>query len=762
MSKSNTIRPEPRRAADELPDRAAVNAAGIHLDLETARLVACVIFRQATKGRSKSRVAIYNTLLGLAFLAREPLDRNGEHDPAPFPDMHLDRWPQGPEVFDRLGITHRDLEIYGTTARHNADDAVLPLSWALAFYPAEAWPMIATVIKWGPERMRLRMERAVMTMAQTPTQRERRRRKAGEPISLATIENRLDGVWNLTRVLVELRSIATGSFVLAAGPLDAWTTVPDRIDARELGAKAAQLDNTGPSIEACSKRLKQLVHDVRDTRQQDGYIKRRRALFGAILPLYGPRAEAFRAANVDDYRPDHRYPDGTRGPVLVIRPGKTIDPDEEHILPLPGELAQWVDAWITFTGRRVGQPGEPFFPRRKPKPGKPNTRIGSHGFSSAIAGAPKAGDTGTYALLPLDGDPFIGYRTHAFRHTANQLISTAAARLQREDPGFYPQASPTQFAKAVLSHKLIVDISSVYGDLDRQLMAKAVIDKAWELLWDDGILRRGPDPDRIRDAREYLAALTITRDAMAAAAGACDARAVQYRTRATSTRKETQRLEHHLQAASEENAALRHRADLRRIDDKLVLAEAAFHAARTEQVPIPNGRSATEHQLLVDAALREPEAEAERPTTGPLADEITVRDVAELWEVEEQTINRAYRKGQPTHKPLKWLGDKTAWHIYNDKDKRLRVDAINHAELTPDQQQRLLELRQQRARLDTEMFHPAVKVSSKHGATRGEHTMTDSPTTGRQTVDGLIDAWQTSGSSPPNGRTNLHGVEDQR
>ena len=100
---------------------------------------------------------IHDTLLGLAFMAREPLDRNGEHDPAPFPDMRLDRWPQGPRVFERLGITHRDLEIYGTKARLHADDAVLPLSWALAFYPAEIWPMIATVIKWGPERMRLRI-----------------------------------------------------------------------------------------------------------------------------------------------------------------------------------------------------------------------------------------------------------------------------------------------------------------------------------------------------------------------------------------------------------------------------------------------------------------------------------------------------------------------------------------------------------------------------------------------------------------------------
>ena len=171
-------------------------------------------------------------------------------------------------------------------------------------------------------------------------------------------------------------------------------------------------------------------------------------------------------------------------------------------------------------------------------------------------------------------------------------------------------------------------------------------------------------------------------------------------------------------------------------------------------MPIPNDRSTEEHDLLVHAALHGAEPRSRTPHTGPPADEITVRDVAELWGVEEQTINRAYRRGQPATKPLMWLGGKTAWRIYNAKDKRLRVDAINHAELTPDQQERLLELRQRRARLDAEMFHPAVAVTSKHGATPEEHTMNDNQTTGRRTVDGLVDAWETSGASPPDHATN--------
>lgn len=750
MSESNSTIPEPRRVADELPNQAAVDAAGIQLDLETARLVACVIFRQATKGRAKSRMTIYNTILALAFMAREPLDRNGRRDPAPFPHLRLDRWPQGPSVFERLGITNRELEAYGIATRLCADDAVLPLDWALAFYPPAIWPMIAKVVEWGPERTGLRMERAVMTMARTPTQRDRRRRKAGEPLSLATIENRLDAVWHLMRVLVELRSIASSSPVLGLEPLEAWTTTPDRIDARVLGAKPANQDNTGPSVDACSERLKQLAYDALKTTHRNGYLKRRAALLMGILPLYGPRAGAFRAADVGDYVPQHRYPDGSRGPVLIIKPGKTLDPDELHFLPLPAELAGWVENWISFTGRHIGQANEPLFPGRKPKPSQPNARIGAHGFYSAIAGAHQAGGTGSHALLPLDDNPFIGYRIHAYRHTANQLISEAAARLQRANPGFFPQVAPAQFSKAVLGHELITDITAVYSDLDRQLMAKAVIDKAWQILWDDGILQRGPDPDRIHSARHRRDALALTHDCLIAEIRACEARAEQLTTRANHTRDKHRKLELKLDAATEQNTAYTHRDELRRIAADLAHAEAELDAAHTTLVPIPNDRTNEEHEQLVRAALGSGQPEQERtPDTGPLADEITVSDAAELWQTEPQTINRWYRNGCPAHRLLAWLGGKTAWHIYTAKDKRLRVDAINTATLTEDQQERLTQLRRRRAKLDTEADRPNVPMIAHHRPSTHETALSHDQTPSRQTADGLIDAWQTSGSSPP-------------
>ena len=144
--------PRPRGSLSELPDQAAVDAAGIALDLEMARLVSCVIFRQTARGRSKTRGTLYHTQMGLAFLGRQEIERDGDTEPAPFPDLPLDRWPQGKEVLSRLGITNRDLEAYCRGARRRAGDACLPLEWALAFFPAAIWPMIAQVIEWGPEQ----------------------------------------------------------------------------------------------------------------------------------------------------------------------------------------------------------------------------------------------------------------------------------------------------------------------------------------------------------------------------------------------------------------------------------------------------------------------------------------------------------------------------------------------------------------------------------------------------------------------------------
>ena len=721
---TNSDLPASRRVAIELPDQAAVDAAGITLDIETARLVSAAIFRQAARGRSTSRTNLYDTTMGLVFLGRQAIERNGDHDPAPFPDLPTNRWPQGKEVFRRLGITNRDLEGYCRAARQRADDACLPLEWALALYPAAIWPMIATLIRWGPEQVALRMEWAVTTMAETTTQRHRRRRAAGSPLALSTIEHYISGVWQLMDVLLELRSIATTSPVLPLNMLDAWTTKPKRIDARAYGARPADQDNSGPSLDACSKRLKILHSEARVTTHRDGYLRRRRALLMALVCMFGPRADAFLKARIEDYLPQHRYSDGTSGPALRIFPGKTWEPEQAHYLPLPGEIARWVEDWITFTGRRFDQPNEPLFPSRKPKPGRASKFLTLHGFYTAIAGAHQKGGTGSYALLPRGDDPFIGFHPHGFRHTALQLAVRAASNLQRADPTFFPHVHPQEFGKAIVGHELITEIGGIYRDLDRQLLCRAIVDEMWHLLYDDGVLRRGPDPNRVRRAREQRDALDVTINALGHTILDLNAKAEQIASRAGNLRDTTRRLALQLEATQHQLQARALQDDLQRLQRSLEQAERELETARTTLMPIPEHVSDTEHARQLAKALGEPDQAAASAPPPMLANEAPLKDVAVLFGTTPQTINRWRRHGQPQNRPVRWHGGEDAWHDHTQKDRRLRVSAINRAALTPDQQHLLEEI--------------LVRIALEDGRA--------STATG---ADGRLDAWETSGSSPP-------------
>ena len=84
---------------------------------------------------------------------------------------------------------------------------------------------------------------------------------------------------------------------------------------------------------------------------------------------------------------------------LRIYPGKNRAHDEPYILPLPAELAAWIEAWIRYTGRAISETGQPFWPSRMPVAGRPVKRIGTTGLYCAIAGRP--GSNGAGNSLPL-------------------------------------------------------------------------------------------------------------------------------------------------------------------------------------------------------------------------------------------------------------------------------------------------------------------------------------------------------------------------
>lgn len=739
----------PTRAYLELPDQAAVDKAGIMLDLDTARVVLASLSWLIAKGRSKSRGIVYNTLRGLVDVARIDVVRYGELLHAPCPDLPEDGWPMGPSILRRLGITGADITQYWSSAKNQADDACLPLGWVLGFAPARIWPAVAAMIAWGPDVTRVRMEAAVTDMVTQTTKINKRRRPAGSPIARNTIELRISGIWRLLDCLVDLRShvAASPTPTLRIELLEAWTQRPKRINSREFGARDPGHSNEGPSLEDCSGRLKELVREYETAPSGQRYMRLRRVIWLSLLSLFGGRKDALRTTHVRDYLLDYVWPDGERMPALVIYPGKTWEHDEPHHLPVPSELAQWITEWIHLNGSEIGDPTAPLFPTTKPQPGQVAGQLSEQAFYQAIAGRQTSATRGSLALMPTVSK-YLGPHPHAYRHTSHQLAIRAAHQFKQERPHELSHVRPEEFASAMAGHELVVNVSARYRDLDRRRICKAVMPYMWQLLWGDGYHHHGADIEAVRQARERRDLLHLSIDALDQEARSLRADSSRLAVRANRTRGEDgfrQLLEAtHL---GQEADAKRDQADHYRHDKDDV--ERDLERVLTTNVPLPDDLTADEYDYRLAEALGQPLPQSNQPTAG-LAMELTTADVSELFDVTPQAITRWRRDEPPRHRPLPWLGGESAWHTYTKKHHRLPIEALNTATLTPAQQERLLQIRQRRARVDAESIHPAVEIISKHDATAEETRMSDNQTTGRQMADGLVDGWQTSGTSPPN------------
>jgi hypothetical protein len=739
---------QPTRAYLELPDQSAVEAAGIMLDLDTARVVLASLSWLIAKGRSKSRGIVYNTLRGLVDVARLDVVRYGKLLPAPCPDLPEDGWPMGPSILRRLDITGADITRYWSTAKNQADDACLPLNWVLGFAPARIWPAVAALIAWGPDATRVRMEAAVTDMVTQTTKINKRRRPAGSPLARNTIELRISGIWRLLDCLVDLRGHVAASPApsLKLELLEAWTQRPKRINSREFGARDPGHSNDGPSLEDCSCRLKALVREYETAPSGQHYMRLRRVIWLSLLSLFGGRKDALRTIHVRDYLPDYVWPDGERMPALVIYPGKTWEHDEPHYLPVPSELAHWITEWIRLNGSEIGDATAPLFPTTKPQVGQPAGPLSEQAFYQAIAGRQASRTRGSLALLPIVSR-YIGPHPHAFRHTSHQLAIRAAHLFKQERPHELSHIRPEEFASAMAGHELVVNVSARYRDLDRRRICKAVMPYMWQLLWGDGYQQHGADIEAVRQARERRDLLRLSIEALDQEARSLRAESNQLAVRANRTRGDDGfRLLVEAIHVGQEADAKRDQADHYRHDRDDI--ERDLERALATKVPLPDDLTADEYDRRLAEALGQPLPQSNQPTAG-LAMELTTADVAGLFDLSPQAITRWRREGPPSRRPLPWLGGDSAWHTYTKKDHRLRVEAINTAALTPAQQEQLRLIRLRRAQLDAEIFHPAVEITSMHGTANEEHTMNESQTTGRQTVDGLVDAWETSGSSPP-------------
>lgn len=679
----------PTTASTEFPDDDAVRAAGIDLPLPLARVVLCALSRLICAGKAEQRKVSYNVVQLLRVVGGLPFDRYGACEPPAHPGLVAVAVPAGATAMKRLGVGGTDLTAYWMSVQHRADDSSLPVEAVLAFVPAPLWPLFGSFVLWGPEQAAARVDAALPTVARTPVKRTSRRRPDGSTLAPGTIENRINGVWKLIECLIDLRSAVHTSGTPALEPtlVEAWSVKPKRPDVFAAGAVDAGIDNSGPPIEECARRLRELELDYLQAKTGSRYFRERRLLLFSLLVLYGIRKSALAKLTVPDYLPSRVLRDGVRGPVLRLFPGKTRRASEEYLLSLPDELAAWIERWIDVNGFRVGQEA-PLFPstRGGDEPLTPN------GIYSVVAGKSNGQGSGSFALLPFADDSYVGWRVHAYRHTAYMLAQQAGVTCKAESPVEYAHVDVVDFASAMVAHAFEGSVRNTYRDMEVHKLVRAAAAGGWEILRQQG-RRLGPDPEAILAARINLEALLEQRDL--AEAGLHHAESELHKLHTESGSLEGDLLQQATLASHRHQvAAFRHSHDLTRLRSEIGQAEHALAVACDELVEIDDTLSDEEHAALVADALG-----THNPDTGGgLATSLTVEDVADVFKTSMTTVARWIREGLPEGRTGLWNAN--AWTAVSPKKRRLTLSELDPAHLTEAERRRLVHVRRRRALID--------------------------------------------------------------
>jgi integrase len=684
--------PEPRTARAELQAQGQVDTLGLGMTLTEARLVLTALSGMVARGRSKTRDKLAQMTSALVACCLIEGSRDGIAFPAAHPELARFGWPAGATALRRLGIDHILIERYWTRARTRSTDACLPLDWVLAFVPAPLWRAVLTVIEWGPGETGLRLEDAVIEMAQRPLEVQTRRRPAGSTISAGTITTRITGMLQLCDVLVELRSRATVSQNpgIPVELLAAWLVKPRRPNVELCGALWAQVETAGPSGDEARGLLQRLDDEVECARPKLRYWRMRRRVVGGLLCVHGQRVDAVHALNVVDYRPRHNFGDGTIGPAMVYRPGKTRAADEMHVLALPEELARWVEEWIAYTGRTVGQNTSPMWPHRKPKPGRPIQRLNASAFARLISGHAAKDGTGSLPLLPRGNDRYQGYNAHSFRHSCYRTMRRAGAEAKLRATHRYGEQTPDDFARAVVGHDLIRGVGDVYRDLDQSHLSRVAICLAWEELRDRP-KRLALDPAAIDDACDRVEQLL---GGLAGAVKELNAiedeqrRLTCKRSRLVGDARETAILESNMLVFA-----------LARIQHEIATVNGALGKARDnlEQALDQEAEIEIRDEHAYCEALTRAKDRAAQVLVIDMGGEgtLSVKDVSVILDKTCQTINTWIRTGRETSF---WRGD--AWTIDRQGHRALPIRQLAQAALTLLQQERLLLARLRQTRLN--------------------------------------------------------------
>ncbi len=669
----------------ELPDPAAVRAAGIDLRLEDARAVLMLWSRLIAHGQDRARSLPYVTarFITLVVAAHVPVGAGEALVPLITPES-TPKIPDGNTVLKRL-----QLESYAIPALWDESPtfatSCLPLDLVLEFLPAGSWPVVAAFIDCKQDELSPRIHEAL---------RQHGRYAGPEPLRMD-----LTCLWRMMRILValnrELHSEneararkGTSPLELPAG-LKAWTALPERPTSRELaskgkggrGRRSTSAVPTGEIRQALAERAKKAGlgkwSPLEWPLDRNWRALKELTVLGLLVTAC-PRVGHLRLLDVDDFDPEHIFEDGSTGPGLRFRRSTMKnggDSDDSYWKRLPDFVGDVLTAWITCSGREIGQAGAPLLISTCIKePGDPGTRYADGSSLSKFV-------TGTRdrrrPLIPIPGEEWRGYSPHRFRHTIAQVAEGRFAAWKLSHP-FHPLAScdPKVVGELALDHKINDMGYRDYADRRRleEIVALAIF-LCWEELWGEGLQRLGLDPEAIVEARDAVLLLEAELTMTARQVEELEAEQAEILNGSRSARSDRDRLRALVDFQTigmELPKKFRRELELK---DKLAHAKARLEHARTTRVALPEDFDGEAYERKLAEALAEPEgddaSESELAVAAPLANELIPADLAELFGVSVMTIRR-WRAGD-SNPPI----DPAAWIKVNGKDWRYPVSAID-------------------------------------------------------------------------------------
>ena len=225
-----------------------------------------------------------------------------------------------------------------------------------AFVPEWLWPSIARLIAAGPEQT-TKEARGIFDCWAAGLFSNGDLRPTGKR-SANTIQVYIAALWVLMRRLCDMREAghAADATYLADWARD---RVPKAPMAEEFDAEESSRDRSAPPLLSVRRALKALTAEIDRKRR---YAQTRPHMFGelrdrvmfVLLVIHGMRAEALWALNVEDFLPDHEFPDGSRGAALIVPRVKRER--VTHTKFIPPLIAEWIKEYLDYIDAKAGEP----------------------------------------------------------------------------------------------------------------------------------------------------------------------------------------------------------------------------------------------------------------------------------------------------------------------------------------------------------------------------------------------------------------------